>query len=215
MPSSIFSHQAPALALKVKFPKRFDGTALCFGTLIPDFNFILDFFFPINFYGFTHSLIGQIFWTIPLVILLTLIFSRFLGPYLAKIGSKNGKLFEPLRYFGVDEWEYLEKKRFNHRFWIIAVYSAFIGGLFHILLDWPSHAMMYLLHPWINWPNFDFLFYSLVDYGTVSLGFLTFEANLKLYNLLWIIETILALIISLYYLRYMKKHNLIRKWYSK
>ncbi len=214
MPSTIFSHQAPALALKVKFPQWFDGTALCLGTILPDFNFIIDFFYSVNFYGFTHSLIGQIFWTVPLVIILAPIFSRFIAPFLARITSQRGKLFEPLRYFGVNEWKYLKKKRFNYRFWIITVYSAFIGGLFHILLDWPSHAMVYLLHPWINWLNFDVLFYSIVNYGTVSFGSLTFEANLKLYNLLWIIETLMGVFISLYFLRYIKRHNFIKKWYS-
>ena len=40
MPSSILSHQAPGLALKTRFPKKFDGIALCLGTFIPDLNFI-------------------------------------------------------------------------------------------------------------------------------------------------------------------------------
>ena len=38
MPSSLFSHQAPGLILKLKYPKKFDGTALCIGTIIPDIN---------------------------------------------------------------------------------------------------------------------------------------------------------------------------------
>jgi len=29
MPSGVISHQAPGLALKIKYPSRFDGTALC------------------------------------------------------------------------------------------------------------------------------------------------------------------------------------------
>jgi hypothetical protein len=113
MPVSIFSHQAPVLALKVKYPKKFDGTALCFGALIPDFNIVLDFFFPINFYGFTHSLLGQILWTVPLTIIASIIFSRYLGPICAKIASQDGRFFEPLRYFGIDQWGYFKNKRYN------------------------------------------------------------------------------------------------------
>lgn len=214
MPLSIFSHQAPGLALKVKFPKIFDGTALCLGALIPDFNFIFDFFFPINFYAITHSLIGQLIWTIPLAIIATYIFSRFLGPFCARIASKKGKLYEPLRYFGVDQWKHIKNKNYSRNSWIIITYSALIGGITHILLDWPAHKYVYLLYPWIVGPNFDFLFYSIVDYGMITIGPFTFEANLTLYNLLWVVESIITLIIALYYLRYIKKHDLIRIWYE-
>ncbi|MFX1410540.1 MAG: DUF4184 family protein [Promethearchaeota archaeon] len=214
MPSTILSHQAPGLALKVRFPKKFDGTALCFGTIIPDFNFIFDFFFDINFYAFTHSLIGQILWTTPLVILATLVFSRYLSPLFAKIASQKGKIYEPLRYFGIDQWKYLKNKEFSRNLWIIITYSALIGGIFHILLDWLSHRNVYLLYPWIVGTNFDFLLYSIVDYGTITIGLFTVEANLTIYALLWILESIIGLIISLYYLRYIKKKDLLRIWYE-
>lgn len=211
MPSAILSHQAPGLFLKVKFPKKLDGTALCFGTLVPDLSVIFKSFFPINIYGLSHSLVGQILWTVPLAILATLIFSKFLGPFCANIASKRQKIFEPLRYFGIEQWKYLKNKKFSIRFWIIAAYSALIGGITHVLLDWPSHADVYILYPWIIWPSPDFLLYSLVDFSNISI-FL--EINFTVYILLWHIETHITLLISLYYLRYIKKHNLIRKWYE-
>lgn len=214
MPLSIPSHQAPGLALKVRFPKKFDGTALCFGTFILDLNFIFDFFFPINFYAFTHSLVGQILWTTPLTIVATLLFSRYLGPLFAKVASQKSKFCEPLRYFGIDQWKYLRNKKFSRNLWIVITYSALIGGIFHILFDWLSHKNVYILYPWIVGPNFDFLFYSIVNYGIITLGSFTFEANLTIYNLLWIVESIITLIISLCYLRHIKKNDLIRIWYE-
>ncbi|MFX1376161.1 MAG: DUF4184 family protein [Promethearchaeota archaeon] len=215
MPSTILSHQAPALALKVKFPKKFDGTALCLGTIFPDFSLnMLNLFFDINFYAFTHSLIGQILWTTPLTILATLIFSRYLSPLFAKIASQKGKIYGPLRYFGIDQWKYLKNKKFSRNLWIVIAYSALIGGIFHILLDWPAHRNVYLLYPWVVGPNFDFLLYSIVDYGTFTIGSFTFEANLTIYNLFWFLESIIALIISLLYLRHIKKKDLIRIWYE-
>lgn len=214
MPLTILSHQAPALALKARFPKKFDGTALCFGTFIPDLNFIFDFFFPINFYGVTHSLVGQILWTAPLAIVATLIFSRYLGPLFSKMASQKRKIYEPLRYFGVEQWKCLKYKKFSRNFWIIVTYSALIGGIFHILLDWFSHKYVYILYPWIVEPNFNFLLYSFVNFGIITLGPFTFEANLTLYNLLWFVESIITFIISLRYLRYITKNDLIRIWYE-
>jgi len=43
MPSGIVSHQAPGLLLKVKYPHKFDGTALAIGTLVPDLNALIQF----------------------------------------------------------------------------------------------------------------------------------------------------------------------------
>ncbi|MFX0021986.1 MAG: hypothetical protein ACFE9S_06640 [Candidatus Hermodarchaeota archaeon] len=38
--------------------------------------------------------------------------------------------------------------------------------------------------------------------------------NLTMYQVIWFIEDTIALIISVYLLRYIKKHNLIEKWYN-
>lgn len=214
MPFSLLSHQAPALVLKVEFPRKFDGTALCFGTLIPDFNFIFDFFFPINFYAFTHSLVGQILWTTPLVIIATYIFSKYLSSFIAKIASKKSKIFQLLRYFGVDQWKYIKDKKFSWQLLFVITYSAFIGGMFHILLDWLSHSNVYILYPWIYGPNYEFLSYSIVNWGIITIGTFTFEANLTIYNFLWYLESIIGLVISLYYLRIIKKKDLILTWYK-
>ena len=193
MPFTLLFHQAPALAVKIRFPKRFDGTALCIGTMIPDLIFIIEFFYPIYLYRFTHSLIGQILWTTPLAIIASFIFSRYLGPLFSKISSQKKRFYGPLRYFGFDQLKYLKNKKFSRNYWIVVTYSALIGGIFHILLDWLVHESVYFLYPWIETPNFYFLLYSIVDYGIITLGPVTFEANLTLYNLLWFIRNSISI----------------------
>ncbi|MFW9830079.1 MAG: DUF4184 family protein, partial [Candidatus Thorarchaeota archaeon] len=180
----------------------------------PDFNFIIDFFYPVNFYGFTHSLIGQFFWTIPLTLLANLIFSRFIGPFCAKITSHDNKFFFLLKYFGVDQWYLLKKKRLNRKFWFISILSALIGGISHILLDWSSRAHVYVFYPWITWLNPDFLLQPILNFGSFSIGNFKFEWYFRVCNLLWILETIIGFILALYFLRYIKINNLMRKWYK-
>lgn len=214
MPSSIFSHQAPGLIIKIKYPYKFDGTALCISTLVPDIDVILELLFPISLRGITHSFLGLLVWTLPITLLLTMLFSRYIGPLSANIAKTDTKIFKPLRYFGVDEWDHLRKKEFTIKFFIIASYSAIIGGLTHLLLDLPSHEKIYLFYPWVILQSPDFLLYSIIDHGIFYFGQIQIEANLTVYRLIWSIESLITFILTLYFLRYIKKHNLINEWYK-
>jgi len=120
-----------------------------------------------------------------------------------------------LRYFGVDEWVLLKKKKYGRRYFIVASYSALIGGLTHLLLDLPSHEFIELFFPWVIIQNPDFLLYSIIDFGTITVGQVQIDRNLTVFQLIWIIETLITLVITLYLLGYIKKHNLISKWYRK
>jgi membrane-bound metal-dependent hydrolase YbcI (DUF457 family) len=213
MPSGVISHQAPGLFLKVKYPRKFDGTALCLSTIIPDISVILDPFSLFNFRNITHSLLGLVVLTIPLTIVLTMFFSSYLGPFLANLAKRNGSFWSPMKYFGVDEWDNLKKKKYNKRYFIVAAYSALIGGLTHLLLDLPSHEYVELFFPMV-YQNPDFLLYSIIDFGSITIGSMQFDRNLTIYQLIWSIETLVGFVIALYLLRYIKNHNLISKWYK-
>jgi hypothetical protein len=213
MPSSVFSHQAPGLFLKIKYPKKFDGTALCISTIVPDINVLLDPFLPFNFRNLTHSLLGLVTFTIPLTIFLTIIFSMNIGPFLAKIAKKNGILSKPMKYLGIDKLDTLKKKKIDKRFFLIGFYSALIGGLSHLILDLPAHESIELFFPLIL-QSPEILLYSIIDFGTVSIGPTQIERNLTVYNLIWMVETVVFFIIALYFLRYIKKNDLINKWYK-
>ncbi len=213
MPSGVISHQAPGLALKIKYPSKFDGTALCISTLIPDINVLFNPFLPFDFRNFTHSLLGLVLLTVPLTLILTVIFCMNIGPFSANIANKNSIFSKPLKYFGVDGWDNLKKKKFDKRFFIVASYSAFIGGLTHLLLDLPAHENIEMFFP-IILQSPDILLYSIIDFGPVTIGHTQVERNLTVYGLIWVIETLITLVIALYLLRYIKKHKLISKWYN-
>ncbi|MFX0026988.1 MAG: DUF4184 family protein [Candidatus Hermodarchaeota archaeon] len=207
MPSPIISHQAPALFIKIKYPNRIDGSAICIGALVPDLHEI--FFLGIR--PLTHSFLGLFIWTVPLTILLTMLFCRYIGPILSNFAKKDGFLSKPLQFFGVDNWDILKKKVFNKQFFIIAFYSALIGGLTHLLFDLPSHGYIELFYPYILRVP-DILWISLIDLGTLSIGVWQFNAVVRVYSIIWYIEDFILLIISLYLLRFIKKHDLISKW---
>jgi hypothetical protein len=213
MPSGVISHQAPGLFLKIKYPKKFDGTALCISTLVPDLNVIFDPFLPFQFRDFTHSLLGLLIYTIPFTLILTFIFCRYIGPFVANLAKKDNKVYKPLKYFGLDDWDSLSKKKYKRKYFIVASYSALIGGLTHLLLDLPSHKYIELFFP-IILQNPDILLYSIVDFGAINIGPFQIDRNLTVYQLIWTIETIVFFIIALYLLRYIKKRNLISKWYK-
>jgi len=213
MPSGFISHQAPGLALKIKYPKRFDGTALCLSTIVPDINVIFEPFLPFPFRNITHSLLGLVLLTIPLTIILTIIFCTYIGPFIANLASKDSKIYKPLRYFGLDEWDNLKKKRYDKRYFIVASYSALIGGLTHLLLDLPAHEYIELFFP-IVFQSPDILLYSIVDFGPINIGPVQIDRNLTVYGLIWMIETLITFVIALYLLRYIKNRNLISRWYG-
>jgi hypothetical protein len=99
----------------------------------------------------------------------------------------------------------LKKKKIDKRFFLVSFYSALIGGLTHLLLDLPAHQNIELFFPLVL-QSPKFLLYTIISFGT--------ERNLTVYDFIWIIETIVFFIIALYYLRKIKKQDLINKWYE-
>ncbi|MBD3196750.1 MAG: DUF4184 family protein [Candidatus Lokiarchaeota archaeon] len=204
MPSSIFSHQAPALLIKLKYPNKFDGTALCLSTIIPDLLILTNFFIPEDLRSISHSLLGQFIWTLPMTLISTIIFSRYLGPLISRIASVDNFLFKPLAFFGLDNWNTLKRKKFNKRFFIIASYSAIIGGLTHLLLDLPSHGTIELFSPWLILKSPSFLLIPLSNPNLIQIDSRVIDATLTVYRLIWFLETIIFFFISLYLLRLIK-----------
>ena len=208
MPSPIISHQAPTFYLKIKFPKWIDGTAICIGALVPDM------IFSIELRHVSHSLIGQLFWTVPLTIIFSMIFCRYFASILSNIANKEGFIPKILRYFAIDEWRIVKSKKCDKKFFLVSFYSAFIGGLTHLLLDFPSHPYIELFYPWVILPSFQFLQIPLVDLGVFTIGIWKFDAVITVSIVIWIVEDILLFISSLYLLRTIKKKDLLRSWYA-
>ena len=216
MPNSFLSHQAPGLLIKMKYPKRIDGTAIYLSAFVPDLNFFLDPFVPFPFRHVTHSFLGLLIWVAPITIILAIIFSKYVGPRISEIVKGERKLYRVLTYFGFDELSHLKKKQFNKRYYIIAFYSALIGGFTHLLLDLPSHKYIELFFPWAVFLNLDLLLVPLIDFGMESFKIFNWEISsiITLYIFISYIEDVILLGTSLFLLRKIKKHNLIERWYT-
>ncbi|MHA1731301.1 MAG: DUF4184 family protein [Promethearchaeota archaeon] len=218
MPSALLSHQAPVLPLKMAFPKKFDGTALLLGSMMPDLELLFGAIAGaahLNWdFHYGHSLVGLVAWTLPWTLLFTVLFSRWVGPWWARVVKSSGRVGALGRYFGVDELYHLSGKQFNARWLFVASYSAVVGGLTHLLLDFPSHGYCFMLYPWYVWRAPESWFYEIADFGTLSLGPFSYSLNLTLFNLVWLLESVGLAALCLVLLRVAKKYDLVERWYS-
>ncbi|MBY9004613.1 MAG: DUF4184 family protein [Candidatus Lokiarchaeota archaeon] len=208
MPSFLISHQAPAFLIKLKYPKKIDLVAICIGTIIPDLNL----FSSILNRNFTHSFIGIIIVTVPLTIFLSIMFIKYLSPLISWISVQKYFILKPLRFFGLDDLKYL-KLQLNKKFFLIASYSALLGGLAHILLDMPSHPHIQFFYPIII--EVPILIENInLYFGSITIFNIQITFEIMLYSLIRRIWDLVLIPITLYFLRYIKKHNLIQKWNS-
>lgn len=208
MPNSI-SHQAPALYLKMKFPKLIDAPAICIGAIVPDLTLL---FFDLRL--ISHSLLGQLYWTVPITFILTILFTKYFAPFISKIAQKHGFVPKVMTYFGFDEWHIFASKKFNRRVILCVLYSSVIGGLTHILLDLPSHRAIELFYPWAVFRNLDFLWIPLADWGTISIFNWEYHVIVMVSDIVWVIEDIIFFSLSLYLFRLIKRKGLLKEWES-
>jgi hypothetical protein len=123
MPLTFFAHQAFVLPLKWAFPRRFDGTALCVGSMAPDLAYALvgtPLAFP------SHALSAQLGWSLPVAVALTLGWrhqvSRPLGDWL---GGRTGEQIRALSR--------------ACRPLLQTASSALLGALSHVFVDGFTH----------------------------------------------------------------------------
>jgi membrane-bound metal-dependent hydrolase YbcI (DUF457 family) len=204
MPSYLISHQAPTLLIKAKFPRKIDGIAICMGSIIPDINLYTNLFSR----TFTHSFIGVLLLVTPLAVLLTIIFDKFFASLISRISMRKSFIFKPLRYFGLQNLKYLNKKKIDGRFLLIAFYSSSLGGISHLLLDLPTHSNIVLFYPWIVIYVTALIKNIIINIGTITI--LNFQIAIKfsLTRRLW---DLFLIPISLYLIRYIDKHKLVNK----
>jgi hypothetical protein len=146
MPFTYFAHQLFVLPLKQSKPRWFDGTALCIGSMAPDFAYALE---RSPFAVSTHNLPAQLFWTLPVACALTwLIRNRLAVPLGAQLPAPLG-----------GEVQALANSR--HPFGVTAS-SAVLGGLTHIFVDAFTHP-----HGWA-FERLSVLRVMLFDLVTVS-----------------------------------------------
>jgi hypothetical protein len=123
MPSTVPSHPAAVLALKLWRPRRFDGVALTAGAAAPDVAYLID-GSGLPVWPFSHQWPGLVGWCLPVAVVLVLVL-RTAAPTVAAHLPPGGVL--ALRDYGA-------LGRVRHPWWVTAS-SAVLGGASHLLLD--------------------------------------------------------------------------------
>ena len=211
MPSSLLSHQGAVLPLKIKYPDKFDGTALCVGSFTPDLAFIISYFYRNHVSPYLFHSVGGFVYTIPISLLLVILLKEVLFPAVARLaGTGRASLLTGLLTFlGVDQYETLKAKDFSLRWLVKATYSVLTGILSHFLLDLPTHHWIPYLSPFYKgeMPG-----WFLHKYGELNLPFYG-TVGLTNYNLLWILFSIGFGTLALHNIWQIKKDRLLMKWY--
>jgi Domain of unknown function (DUF4184) len=129
MPATLLSHQALVLPLKLRWPQRLSGLALCIGSMAPDFAFIG----PIRDDSvFSHTPAAQLWFTVPLTMALVGLVSGLMLPTLLPYWPNS-------RSWRWHDLAAIERPR-GLRGWTRVAISAWIGGMSHVLLDGITHG---------------------------------------------------------------------------
>lgn len=161
-----FAHPLAVLPLGIKKIKYFDLTALIIGSMAPDFEYFIH-FKPYQLYG--HTLLGQLYYNLPLVIIVSLIYHYILKesiiinlpfPYCA-------------RYYNLvkQKWRINSIRRF-----IIVAYSALIGMITHLIWDSFTHIKGFfvtklgILSSSVSILDFDIPIYKILQHGSTVIG---------------------------------------------
>jgi hypothetical protein len=123
MPSTVPTHPAAVLPLKLLSPRLFDGVALVAGAASPDVAYLID-GSGLPVWPFSHQWRGLVGWCLPVAVVLVLLL-RAAAPVVAAHLPAGGVL--ALRDYGA-------LGRVRHRWWVTAS-SALVGGASHIVFD--------------------------------------------------------------------------------
>ncbi|HAD82558.1 MAG: hypothetical protein A2509_01400 [Candidatus Edwardsbacteria bacterium RIFOXYD12_FULL_50_11] len=125
------AHPAMILPIKARWPKYFSLTALVVGSMAPDFEFFIR-FYPLR--GPGHTLLGSLYFNLPLVFLTALLFHYVVKKPL--IYCLPGSLGSRFYAMAGDRWSIATPRNF-----LVFTYSALAGMLTHFFLDAFTHPL--------------------------------------------------------------------------
>jgi hypothetical protein len=125
VPLTFFAHQAVVLPVKMRRPDLVDGTAICIGSMAPDFAYpfggALD--------SHSHDPLGLLLWAIPVTLVLTVLVRRWLAPVgFAHVPDAGRFRLHSFRVLRDGEWR-----------GAVTVMSAAAGAASHIVVDGFTH----------------------------------------------------------------------------
>ncbi|MBL0940457.1 MAG: DUF4184 family protein [Gemmatimonadaceae bacterium] len=129
MPATILSHQALVLPLKLRWPRHFSGLALVIGSMAPDLEFIGR---MADDWLFSHTLLAQFWFTVPVTMLLTWLLPARVFPVLLPFLRDHSALrLHDLSAIAPPS---------TLREWLVVASSAWVGGVSHVVLDGITHG---------------------------------------------------------------------------
>ena len=129
MPATLLSHQALVLPLKLRWPARFSGIALCIGSMAPDLEFIGRLH---DDWLLSHTVSAQFWFTVPLTALLVWVTTVLLIPALLPYVPDHA-WWRPHDLAAIRPPQTM-------RAWGRVAVSAWVGGMSHVLLDGVTHG---------------------------------------------------------------------------
>jgi hypothetical protein len=124
LPFTYFAHQVVVIPLKCARPRWFDGTALCAGSMAPDFAYALS---GTRLEFASHTIAAQLLWSVPCAWLIAWSFHRHIAqPLGAQLPGVLGAEVRALAHSRPAVW--------------ITCLSGFIGGLSHVFIDGFTHG---------------------------------------------------------------------------
>jgi hypothetical protein len=190
MPATILAHQALVLPLKLRWPRYFSGLALCIGSMAPDLEFIGR---MSHDWLYSHTLGAQLWFSTPLTAALVWLLTRLVLPTLLPYLRDH------------PEWRLHDLAAIDSpqspRDWGRVAYSAWIGGVSHVLLDGITHGN----HSGWLVPVFPILRTPVHNLGGV----------MPLYDALQQWLSVLLAIVSVGLLRQIVRRRLLWQWTSR
>lgn len=142
MPLTFLAHQAPVLPLVLLWPRRFDGVALCVGSMVPDFAYVAA---GTSWRFVSHSAWGLAWFCVPVALVVSVVV-RWISPTVlghlpAELRDGGGRLVGPTPPL------------------LRTLVSVAIGAASHVLVDACTHRRGFVVErlPELRWAPLSFL----------------------------------------------------------
>jgi Domain of unknown function (DUF4184) len=184
MPFTFFAHQVPVLPLKIRWPDRFDGTALCIGAMTPDLAYG-----PIRMLARNgHHLGGWLFWSAPA----TFVICRVIRRWVASVTFAYLPDAGPLR---LHSYRVLSLRR---PAWWRTLLCGWLGAGSHIVLDGFTHDGRFG-SDWLGWGD-----------RITTIG----DRSISVANILQYSGHTAGSLVGLLLLVYIGHRRLLERWYG-
>ena len=172
------------MGLKMARPKWFDGTALCIGSMTPDFGYAISGYLKVD----THDWDGLWQIDLPLALLITIVV-RWIAASVAAAHLPD------LGAFRLHSWRVVHRRQPS---WLLTITSCALGALTHVALDSFTHPGRAGVR-WLGYDDVEFHLWGVVE---------------PLASALQLIGHTLGSMVGLWMLLIIGKRHLLEQWYS-